>query len=309
MGASPAALAADLVQRFSRDRKVFLSLEYMEEQLRPAIVVWRLEFGVRTFLGATKAPDYTFRIGGRRVFFAEAKKPAVRIADDASPAFQLRRYAWTSKLPVSLLTDFEEFAVYDCRIRPFQTDKPATARTMLLGYTDYLERWDDLAGLFSPDAIQKGSLDRYVESTKTKKGTAAVDDAFLAEIEKWRDSLARSIALRNPRLSTRQLNFAVQRTIDRLIFLRICEDRGIEHYAFLQSLMNGERVYPRLVKHFRDADDRYNSGLFHFRAGRRDMTEMSDISDRVPSPTDPEVFLSPDCAEEQLRDFHCILSR
>jgi hypothetical protein len=53
----------------------------------------------------------------------------------------------------------------------------------------------------------------------------------------------------------RELNFAVQRTIDRLIFLRICEDRGIEHYAFLQSLMNGERVYARLVKHFRDATD------------------------------------------------------
>ena len=32
-------------------------------------------------------------------------------------------------------------------------------------------------------------------------------------------------------------------------------DRGIEHYAFLQSLMNGERIYPRLVKHFRDATD------------------------------------------------------
>jgi hypothetical protein len=63
-----------------------------------------------------------------------------------------------------------------------------------------------------------------------------------------RDSLARNIALRNPSLSTRELNFAVQRTIDRLIFLRICEDRGIEHYAFLQSLMNGERAYPRLVR-------------------------------------------------------------
>jgi len=188
----------------------------------------------------------------------------VRIAEDASPAFQLRRYAWTSKLPVSLRTDFEQFAVYGCRLRPFKTDKPATARTMLLGFTDYLERWDELAGLFSPDAIQKGSLDRYVESTKTKKGTATVDDAFLAEIEKWRDMLARSIALRNPRLSTRELNFAVQRTIDRLIFLRICEDRGIESYAFLQSLLNGERVYPRLATHFRDADDRYNSGLFHF---------------------------------------------
>ena len=52
-------------------------------------------------------------------------------------------------------------------------------------------------------------------------------------------------------------------------------DRGIEHYAFLQSLMNGERVYPRLVKHFRDADDRYNSGLFHF-GEEKDRAEAPD---------------------------------
>jgi hypothetical protein len=51
---------------------------------------------------------------------------------------------------------------------------------------------------------------------------------------------------------------------DRAIFLRICEDRGIESYAWLQSLLNGERVYARLLKHFRDADDKYNSGLFCF---------------------------------------------
>jgi hypothetical protein len=161
---------------------------------------------------------------------------------------------------------------------------------MLLGYTDYLERWDDLTSLFSPDAIQKGSLDRYVETSKSRKGTAAVDDAFLAEIEKWRDLLARNIALRNPRLSTRDLNFAVQRTIDRIIFLRICEDCGIEQYQFLQTLMNGERVYPRLVKHFHDADDRCNSGLFHFRAGHDRNRQLpglrseSHSSRRVPLP-------------------------
>jgi hypothetical protein len=285
MGADAPKPVIDLVERFERDRKVFVSSDYKEEQLRAEFLNpffeslgWDVsnkagltevfkpvihEESIKV-AGATKAPDYTFRIGGRRVFFAEAKKPAVNIAEDASPAFQLRRYAWTSKLPVSLLSDFEQFAVYDCRVQPYKTDKPTTARTMLLGYTDYLERWDELLGLFSPDAIQKGSLDHYVETSKSRKGTSAVDDAFLAEIEKWRDLLARNIALRNPRLSTRELNFAVQRTIDRLIFLRICEDRGIEHYAFLQSLMNGERVYPRLVKHFRDADDRYNSGLFHF---------------------------------------------
>ena len=296
-----------LVDRFDRDRKVFLSGDYKEEQLRleflnPFFTALGWDMDNKQGLsetfkqviheesikvaGASKAPDYTFRIGGRRTFFVEAKKPAVNVAMDSAPAFQLRRYAWTARLPVSILSDFEEFAVYDCRLRPFKTDKPATARTMLLGYQDYATRWEELAGLFSPDAIQRGALERYVESTKTKKGTTAVDDAFLEEISRWREMLAKNVAIRNPRLSTRELNFAVQRTIDRLIFLRICEDRGIENYAYLQSLLNGERVYARLLKHFRDADDKYNSGLFCFAArdrAERDMTEMSDISDRVPT--------------------------
>ncbi len=214
--------------------------------------------------GATKAPDYCFRIGGVRKFFVEAKKPAVDIKDDSLPAFQLRRYAWSAKLPLSILTDFEEIAVYDCRIKPAKTDKASTARTLFLRYDELPDRWHELAAIFSREAVLKGSFDKYAESAKKKRGTAEVDDAFLAEIEDWRDMLARNIALRNENLSQRDLNFAVQRTIDRIVFLRICEDRGIEPYGTLQALTNGERVYDRLFERFRRADERYNSGLFHF---------------------------------------------
>ncbi|MDP2154724.1 MAG: TaqI-like C-terminal specificity domain-containing protein, partial [Sulfuricella sp.] len=55
-------------------------------------------------------------------------------------------------------------------------------------------------------------------------------------------------------------------TIDRIIFLRIAEDRGLEPYGRLQALANGANVYDRLKQLFHQADDRYNSGLFHFRA-------------------------------------------
>ena len=213
--------------------------------------------------GSTKAPDYSFRIGGVRKFFVEAKKPSVNIGQDISPAFQLRRYGWSAKLPLSILTDFEEFAVYDCRVRPDKNDKASTARIMYLKFEDYDTRWDEIASVFSLDAIRKGSFDKYAESTKKKRGTAEVDKAFLEEIELWQSELARNLALRND-LSQRELNFAVQKTIDRIIFLRICEDRGIEHYGTLQSLLNGTKVYERLRELFRKADDRYNSGLFHF---------------------------------------------
>ncbi len=225
--------------------------------------------------GVTKAPDYCFRIGGVRKFFVEAKKPSIDIKGDPGPAFQLRRYAWSAKLPLSILTDFEELAVYDCRVRPVKTDKPSKARVMYLRYEQYPEQWGDLAGVFAREAILKGSFDRYAESGKRKKGTAEVDDAFLAEIEQWRDALARNIALRNPSLTQRELNFAVQRTIDRIVFLRICEDRGIEQYGALQGLLNGSNVYERLFALFRAADARYNSGLFHFEP-ERDRTEPPD---------------------------------
>jgi adenine-specific DNA methylase len=212
----------------------------------------------------TKAPDYSFRIGGQRKFFLETKKPSVDIKDDIHPAFQLRRYAWTMKLPLSVLTDFEEFAVYDCNVKPDKTDKASNARIFYLNYKDYLTRWDEIAGIFSKNAVLKGSFDKYAADKKSKRGTSAVDVVFLEEIAGWREILARNIALRNPDLSTKDLNYAVQAIVNRIVFLRICEDRGIERYMRLQDLLNGERVYPRLCELFRRADERYNSGIFHF---------------------------------------------
>jgi len=226
--------------------------------------------------GATKAPDYAFRIGGTRKFFVEAKKPSVNLRDEITPAYQLRRYAWSAKLPLSILTDFEEFAVYDCRNKPDKTDKASTGRIMLLTYRDYPSHWDEITGVFSRQAVLKGSFDKYAEAATGKRGTAEVDDAFLAEIERWRELLVHNIALRNPSLSQRDLNYAVQMTIDRLIFLRICEDRGIEFYGQLQSLLNGGETYPRLCQLFRKADERYNSGLFHF-LPERDQADAPDM--------------------------------
>jgi len=286
----------ELVERFKRNKEAYISGRYNETQLRREFIDpffkalgWDVdnengyaeaykdvihEDAIKVG-GATKAPDYCFRIGGTRKFFVEAKKPSVNLKDDISPAFQLRRYAWSAKLPLSILVDFEELAVYDCRTKPVKTDKASKARIIYLIYSEYPEQWEKIASIFAHEEILRGSFDKYAESTKRKRGTAEVDSAFLKEIENWRNLLARNIALRNPGLSTRELNFAVQRTIDRIIFLRICEDRGVENYGKLMSLQNGERVYQRLCQQFQRADERYNSGLFHFQ-NEKDNLEQPD---------------------------------
>jgi len=288
----------ELVERFERNIDAYKQGKYKETQVRREFIDpffkalgWDVdnergyaeaykevvhEDAIKVGWG-TKAPDYSFRIGGTRKFFIEAKKPSVDIKGDIHPAFQLRRYAWSAKLPLSILTDFEEFAVYDTRIKPNKNDKASNARVMYMTFRDYPEKWEEIASVFSHDSILKGSFDKYVESGRKKRGTAEVDDAFLSEIESWRDLLARNIALRNTQLENRVLNDVVQKTIDRILFLRICEDRGVENYGQLMALLNGVNIYSRLSKLFLKADERYNSGLFHFSSekNRQDPDEIS----------------------------------
>ena len=79
------------------------------------------------------------------------------------------------------------------------------------------------------------------------------------------EALARNMALRNPQLSDEDLNKAVQLTIDRIIFLRMAEDRGIEQDERLLKLTERPEIYRHFIKDVcRTADDKYNSGLFHF---------------------------------------------
>lgn len=215
---------------------------------------------------ATKAPDYSFRLsGGQRLFFVEAKKPSVLIKDDIQPAYQVRRYGWSAKLNVSVITDFEEFAIYDCTKKPNPTDKSSVARVKYITFNEYENEWDFLWNTFSKEAVLKGSFDKFIGSNANKKGTATVDKEFLISLDTWRTLLAETISKENKQLDEDELNFVVQQTLDRIIFLRICEDRSIEPYGSLQDGLKSGDYYKNLLQEFKQADDKYNSGLFDFK--------------------------------------------
>jgi hypothetical protein len=290
----------ELVERFRRNLDTYKRVEYNEAQVRVEFIApffealgWDVR-NVRGYAeqykdviheaalkvgGATRAPDYSFRIGGTRKFFLEAKKPSVSVKEGVGPAYQLRRYAWSAKLPLSVLTNFEELAVYDCRRRPNPDDKATVGRIMYLTFEDYPERFGEIYNVFAKESVLNGSFDQYIQTAKVKRGTGEVDAEFLKEIERWRDELARNIALRNPSLSVDEMNYAVQSTIDRIIFLRICEDRGIEEYGRLLCLTNGSSIYARTQELYHQAEQKYNSGIFDFQADA--LTASLSIDDKV----------------------------
>lgn len=215
--------------------------------------------------GSAKSPDYGFYVDGLRTFYVEAKKPSVNIRSDSKPALQIRNYGWSAKDDIGILTDFQDFAVYNCRLQPDKADTPDVGRVDYLTCSEFESRWQWLVDTFSPQAVSSGSLAELADNYKTKKRLVPVDSAFLQEIEDWRKHLAQAV-LRENSLSQRVLSSIVQTTIDRIVFLRIAEARGLESEGTLQATLQHTPIYPALLRLFDQADTRYNSGLFHFRS-------------------------------------------
>ena len=126
---TPPQMILDLVEHFDRNISDLRSSLYNETELRrefldPFFEALGWDVNNRAHYSETYkdvvhepareaehgTPDYCFRVGGTSKFYVEAKKPAVRLRDNPDPALQLRRYAWSSKLPLSILSSFDELS-------------------------------------------------------------------------------------------------------------------------------------------------------------------------------------------------------
>ncbi len=194
-----------------------------------------------------------------------------------APAYQIRRYCWSAGLPFGLVSDFEEFAIYDCRAVPSPSDSAQVGRIAYFTYQELPDAWPVLLGMFGRDAVAAGALDRLAAAAKTPRKTRPIDAAFLDELRTWRCDLARDIATRNPKLDVVNLNRVVQTLIDRLVFLRIAESRGLEVLGALgEAASQTKGLHARLQAIFLRADDRYNSGLFHSGVGNAGAGESGE---------------------------------
>jgi len=208
---------------------------------------------------SAKRPDYTFRIAAQRKFFVEAKKPAVDICTHKESAFQLRSYGWTAGLPISILTNFRTFRVYDTRTAPANTDDSNVGLLLDLPYADLPNRFEELLKLFGRDSVGGGSIE---EAYGAGGGAGLpINQVFLERFNEWRLTIARDLHGRYSTISVHDLNDISQKVINRFIFIRMCEDRGIEGAERLKKVIQKKNLV-ELRKLFRELDQRYNTGLF-----------------------------------------------
>lgn len=271
--------AQTLVADFKANESAFLNSAYAEAQVRQdfidkffAALGWDVTHEIQknpyeqevkienrvSVQGSQRRADYAFFLAPNFKdvkFLVEAKKPS-RNLKNADDYFQTIRYSWNRSAPIAVLTDFEEFHILDARF------KPNIAYALLCGiksfhYSDYLneEKFAEIYYLFSREAVANQSLEKFAESLPKPKqkgvqkglfkgGYQKVDDAFLETLDGFRETLAKNFKAKNPALDGESLTEAVQRALDRLVFIRFLEDKQIEEPT---------------VKHFGDKGDSWKA--------------------------------------------------
>ena len=286
-----------LITKFEKDKRHYLSKGYLEAQIRidflnPLFEAlgWDIENKahkpphdrdviVELSPEATGRPDYNFRINGATKFFIEAKAPSVSL-DDVNHILQAKSYAWSTKeVYFVILTDFEEFKLFDASLKP-NSRYPGEGLIFDFRYTDYLKNIDKLYNL-SKDEVEKGSLEKLLpRDVKSKRLRIPVDKAFLEDMTAWREELAKDIYKRNPPsppfdkgglggFEINLLNEVVQKLLDRIIFIRIAEDRKIRDANELKDIVElwrHEGKRKSILNHLRDlfyeVNDDLNGDIF-----------------------------------------------
>lgn len=185
-------------------------------------------------------PDYTFKVARQKLTFLDAKDVSVKIIDDSDAAFQIKSYGWSILAPCAFISNFEEFAIYDCTYTP-ERGQNANLGRVYFTMDDYIEKFEILEAHLLKENIYKGKLDeiysssfqgnRYVEKTTP-------DFKFAQQLSDFRLVLATDILNNNAdhiRNNSANLSYIVQIIINRILFIRVCEARKIEEEGLLLS--------------------------------------------------------------------------
>lgn len=269
-----------LIHKFEKDKYHYLSKGYLEAEVRqdfldPLFEALGWDIGNKKKLSpfdrevvvekgeTTGRPDYNFRIDGATKFFVEAKSPSVAL-DNVNHILQAKYYAWSTKeVFFVILTDFEEFKLFDASLKP-DPKRPNEGLILDFKYTDYRENIDKL-WLLSKEEVEKGSLEGLLpRDVKSKRLRIPVDRAFLEDMTEWRTELAKDIHKRNPEIDVRLLNEVVQKLLDRIVFIRIAEDRKIRDANELKEIIDVWKLEGKrkpLLTHLKDLFSEVNADL------------------------------------------------
>jgi predicted type IV restriction endonuclease len=201
-----------LIDKYTADRDYYLTSKYNETLLRSdfldpffELLGWDIknsagkptnerEVILEEALKAnasehSKKPDYTFRLFSERKFFLEAKKPCVSIESNNDTAKQVRRYGFTAKLKISVLSNFEYLIIYDTSVKVDKDDIFSKALVKKYHYTEYESKFEEIRQLLGKESVYSGVFETEWKEIEVKINQYSIDNLFLNQINEWRKAL------------------------------------------------------------------------------------------------------------------------
>ncbi|MEW6028508.1 MAG: N-6 DNA methylase [Chloroflexota bacterium] len=211
--------------------------------------------------------DFSFRIGNVPRFFLETKKVHEDL-NDPRWVKQAIDYAWTKSVTWALLSDFEGLRVFNAE---WKESDPFRAQFIEFDLDGYLTNFERLWWLSKAETASR-RLDAEAEKVGKKVKRLPVSQNLFDDLKKWREDLFKNYKGFNLGYSPAQIDEAVLRLLNRLIFIRTAEDREVEPVqlrALLRELKDKKQfnhLDRELAALFRRMDAAYNSELFarHF---------------------------------------------
>jgi type I restriction-modification system DNA methylase subunit len=279
-----------LLERYSQIMKKEREIKSKEEEMtkkdliRPLferVLGWNFEEDVTAEEKISKGwVDFGFRINGVPKFFLEAKA----LSEDLdNPKFfqQAVNYAWHKGCTWAVLTNFEAVKILNAE---WEAPNYLYSHFMTIKCSEFLDRFDDL-WLLSRESFEQGSLDKLAEKFGKRTKKTSVDRQLLSDFTKFRDMLSKNITKLNQakKLTQVELDESIQRILDRLIFIRNCEDRGLEEKKLWEA-RNEARVWRKLKEVFAYYDKNYDSKIFTYDptdAKKVHLCDTLDVDDNV----------------------------
>lgn len=218
--------------------------------------------------------DYVLKINGMPVIYIEIKKLDEDLDGNRGGktyAEQAMDYAWKKKATWAVLTNFKELRLYNAKEHE---------SVFNVSYQDYALKFEATLNYLAKDAVQNGEIGQLYALKIGKE----IEDDFLKDLQEWRLNLANSIHLNNV-LSVNEISSQTQKILNRLILIRIAEDRGSlprgqtkNEYAKWKTSARSRRItfFQELEEMFLDFEFDFNTELF-----KKDLCDTLTIDNNV----------------------------
>ncbi|MEK7664866.1 MAG: N-6 DNA methylase [Patescibacteria group bacterium] len=263
-----------LVEKYEKEKSLGRLKSYSEEETKKGFIEplfealgWNIYDKKEVSLEETissKRVDYGFYLNDRIKFYLEAKKFNVDLYSEDF-ANQAIRYSFNKGAVWAVLTNFETLIIFNAQdIEKKLADK----KLLTIHCNEYIDKFDKL-WLLSKEAFEKDLLDKYGEEVGKKIEKVPISSLLYKDLQECREILIKNLSQWNKNVNSDDLDEGVQKILDRLLFIRVAEDRGVEPATLIPMTREyysrkdqKETLYQAMILKFRELDNFYNSNLF-----------------------------------------------